>query len=94
MPNEVRPVRWVIEELRKRWPGATGWVQDAAATPSEAKALSLDSALATRFLRWHPRLPLESALGWTVAWYRAHREGSDMRDYSLAEIQRYRELGA
>ncbi len=87
--NAVQPVRWVVERLVGRWGSAAAWRQDSSDSPPEALALTLDSALARQSLGWQPRLELEQALDWTVAWYRAQSEGQDMRKYSLAEAQRY-----
>ncbi|MDJ0942195.1 MAG: CDP-glucose 4,6-dehydratase [Kiloniellales bacterium] len=89
---DVRPVRWVVDRLVKRWGDGSGWRQDGTETPPEAAALMLDAGLAIRTLGWRPRLRLEQAIDWTVAWYRACEGGGDMRAYSLNEIQRYQEL--
>lgn len=90
---DMRPVRWVVERLVEHWGQESSWIQDGAETPPEATALTLDAGLAIRSLDWRPHLTLERALDWTVAWYRAHEDGRDMRGYSLDEIRRYQDLG-
>lgn len=92
--SESRSVRWVIERMIARWGDGASWKMDNAPTPPEAPVLEIDSTLATRRLDWLPRLSLESALDWTVDWYRAHERGSDMRAFSLEQIGRYEGLQA
>jgi CDP-glucose 4,6-dehydratase len=91
--DDVRPVRWVVERMTGLWGDGAAWRQDKAETVPEAHLLTLDAGLAIRSLGWQPRLALEPALDWTVAWYKSHGEGRDMRAYSLEQIERYRELG-
>ncbi|MEB3043192.1 CDP-glucose 4,6-dehydratase [Rhizobium mulingense] len=57
----------------------------------EAPALTLSSALAFDTIGWRPRLSLQQTIDWTAAWYRANREGEDMRAFSLGQIAAYEE---
>lgn len=57
--------------------------------PDEAAALRLSSALARQSIGWQPRLGLRDAIDWTAAWYKAHRDGADMRAFSLGQIAAY-----
>lgn len=91
--DDVQPVRWVLEQLKARWGPNARWRQDSADSPPEAPALTLDAALARKSLGWQPKLALERALDWTVAWYQAHNKGQNMRAYSLEEVKRYQEMG-
>ena len=90
--DSSRTVGWVVEQLMARWGSPTAWKQDNIEPAPEARTLTVDATLATQSLGWFPRLDPETALDWTVAWYRAHAGGQEMRAYSLAEIQRYQEL--
>ena len=90
--DDARSVQWVVERLVEQWGEEAAWRTDEADTVPEAQSLTLDPALATRSLRWHPRLVIDQALDWTVAWYRAHHDGQDMRAYSLDQIRRHQEL--
>ncbi|MGO7205907.1 CDP-glucose 4,6-dehydratase, partial [Rhizobium ruizarguesonis] len=40
---------------------------------------------------WRPRLSLQQTIDWTAAWYKANREGEDMRAFSLGQIAAYEE---
>ncbi|MBY5534700.1 CDP-glucose 4,6-dehydratase [Rhizobium leguminosarum] len=57
----------------------------------EAPALTLSSALAFSAIGWRPRLGLKQTIDWTAAWYKANREGADMRAFSLGQIAAYEE---
>ncbi len=91
-PDDVWPVRRVVERLARSWGDGIGWTADNAETVHEAQALTLDATRATRSLGWRPRLGLEDALDWTASWYRAHRDGCDMRAYSLGQLDRYEDI--
>jgi CDP-glucose 4,6-dehydratase len=58
----------------------------------EAGYLKLDASKATADLGWTPRLNLETALRWLVAWYRAWQSGADMQAFTLAQIAAYEAL--
>ncbi|NZD61028.1 CDP-glucose 4,6-dehydratase [Rhizobium sp. WYCCWR 11290] len=60
----------------------------------EAPALTLSSALALDTIGWRPRLSLQQTIDWTAAWYKANREGADMRAFTLAQIAAYEETGS
>ncbi|RUM27314.1 CDP-glucose 4,6-dehydratase [Rhizobium vallis] len=57
----------------------------------EAPALTLSSDLALSAIGWRPRLNLQQTIDWTAAWYKANREGADMRAFSLDQIAAYEE---
>jgi CDP-glucose 4,6-dehydratase len=81
----------IADRLSALWGGGASWRQDTSVQPEEAGALQLDSTKANRRLGWQPRLDLDSALRWTVEWYRAYFTGSDARATTLDQIARYRE---
>lgn len=58
----------------------------------EATILTLNSDLANHILGWRPRLNFSQTIDWTVAWYRAHRAGADMRAFTLSQIASYEEM--
>ncbi len=67
------------------------WEQAPGKHLPEAPALTLSSALALSALGWRPRLSLQQTIDWTAAWYKANREGADMRAFSLSQIAAYEE---
>lgn len=65
------------------------WSRAPGKTHHEAAFLRLDSALARTAIGWRPRLGLRQTVEWTAAWYKADREGADMRAFSLGQIAAY-----
>jgi CDP-glucose 4,6-dehydratase len=88
--GDARPVAWLVERIRERWPGPL--VVRAAppdAARGESPALRLDSSRVRERLGWAPRWNLEAAIDATVAWYAAYRDGADIRAETLRQIATY-----
>jgi CDP-glucose 4,6-dehydratase len=81
--DEARPVRWVAERL------GVEWESDSGDHPHEAHFLKLDSSKARWRLDWRPGWDLEQGLDATAEWYEAHREGRDVRQVLLDQIEAY-----
>src|SRR6185295_4588503 len=75
--EDARPVGWLADELARRWGGGAGWEVDGGHHPHEAGMLKLDCAKARGALGWRPRLRIETALDWVVAWYRQRHDGGN-----------------
>ena len=86
--SDARPVQWIVENLCNQVQGAS-WQCDASPQPHEANSLKLDSSKAKHQLGWHPRWNLQTALGMTLRWHKAWREGQDMTAVSLEQIYHY-----
>lgn len=92
-PESEVSVAEIAETLCKLW----GFKDGLQLTPDarqlhEAHWLRLDSGKANTELGWHPRLGLRQALSMTVDWYRAHQDGRNMRQVTLAQIENYQKL--
>jgi len=88
-PADAQSVGWVADRLADAWGDNASWTHQVAEHLHEAGPLFLDGSLAKASLGIEPRLPLADALSQTVGWFRAHAEGRDIREHSLAEIGRY-----
>lgn len=86
--NDAKPVRWIVEYLCSQVPNAI-WQCDATPQPHEANTLKLDSSKAKTRLGWRPRWNLQTALGRSLEWHQAWKEGVEMADVSLGQIQDY-----
>ena len=89
---DARPVQWIVEYLCGQVPDAD-WQCDASPQPHEANTLKLDSSKAKTQLGWRPRWKLQAALGMTLAWHQAWKQGLDMAIISVQQIKEY-EAGA
>jgi len=90
--DDARPVAWIADNLAFKWGRGASWVQDSADFAKEAHALKLDASKAAAYLDWRPVLPLGEALTWIVKWYREFENGSDLREVTLQQIERYESL--
>jgi CDP-glucose 4,6-dehydratase len=90
----MRPVSWIADKMSQLWGDGISWQSndDPRDLRHEAKLLSLDCSKAKERLGWRPKLVLDSALAWTVEWYRAFAGGADMRAFSLDQIIRFQDL--
>jgi len=86
--TDARPVQWIVEYLCSQVPDAA-WQCNATPQPHEANTLKLDSSKAKAQLGWRPRWNLEYALGMTLAWHQAWKQGADMAATSLQQIHEY-----
>jgi CDP-glucose 4,6-dehydratase len=87
--GDARTVRWIVERLQTLWGGAFEWELDGGENPPEAGHLALDSGEAERRLGWRAEWDLAQALERIVEWHEAERSGEDMRQVSLAQIERF-----
>jgi CDP-glucose 4,6-dehydratase len=90
--NDAKPVSWIADELARLWGDQASWSRDAAAHPREAHFLKLDASKARSCLGWCPVLPLDSALGWVVEWWREFQAAGDLSRITGTQIERYEAL--
>lgn len=91
-PESCATVAEVAEALGAAFGVAEPWRPAGGVHPPEAATLTLRSDLAASTLGWRTRLSVEETLAWTADWYRAQRQGADMRAFSLDQIARYEEM--
>ena len=90
--DDAQPVSWIVERMTKFWGDNASWTLDPDPGVHEAGYLMLDAGRAREELSWRPRLNLETALEWLVAWYKAEQAGEDMHAFTLAQIAEYEGL--
>jgi len=90
-PNseDAKPVQWIVEDLTEAWGEGASWLLDQGIHPHEAHYLKLDCSKAKAHLGWQPRWNLQQALAAIIDWYRAYRDGQDMRELTLRQINAY-----
>ncbi len=78
-----------IPEIMYRQAGAHG--AHGVYVPHEADFLSISSEKAIAQLDWRPRLSFIETVHMTAEWYKAQKEGEDMRKFSIRQIRYYEE---
>jgi len=89
-PEEARPVSWVVDRFAAMWGAELLRLEPKGEQPREAPVLRLDASRAREALGWRPAWDIEDALSATASWYRAHADGDDACELSLAQIHDYR----
>lgn len=92
--ESLRSVSELVDMACAMWGDGARWQSRELVQPHEANQLVLDSSKARGRLGWRTRLHLSEALEWSVAWYKAYRDGHNMRNFSLSQIRRYSEIPA
>lgn len=70
-----------------------GWdIESSENQLHEANYLKLDISKATGQLNWLPALDIDTTLGWVTDWYQAWLDNSNMKEYTLKQIQNYSDL--
>jgi CDP-glucose 4,6-dehydratase len=87
--EDARPVEWVADRMVEAWGDGAAWFRDGDAGAHEAGYLKLDASRARAELGWAPKLGLGDVLEWSVRWYRAHRAGEDMAEFTTQQIREY-----
>jgi CDP-glucose 4,6-dehydratase len=83
----------IATKLAGMWGEGASWVSDQSQHPREDNALRLDSSRAHQELGWQPRLHIETALEWSLRWYKAWQAREDMRAFTLSQIADFEGLG-
>jgi CDP-glucose 4,6-dehydratase len=92
-PPVAVPVKDVADFATAFWPGSPGWdcPEGALEGFGEAKSLLLDCEDTIRKLGWMPSLSVETAVQWTMRWYREFYERGPeaARAMTMAQIDEY-----
>jgi CDP-glucose 4,6-dehydratase len=87
--EDAKPVQWIVEQLTRTWGEGASWKLDGGNHPHEAHYLKLDCSKAKMRLDWQPRWHLGDALAAIIEWHRAHRNGRDMHELTMRQIEAY-----
>jgi CDP-glucose 4,6-dehydratase len=94
LEDDARPVAWIADRMTSFWGNHASWVLDEDPNSShEATYLKLDASRARHDLAWTPKLRLETALEWLVAWYRTWQNSPEtVQSFTLDQIAKYQTL--
>lgn len=87
--DEAATVQQVVELARTAFGQGESEYGNGDAWPHEAGWLALETAKARHSLGLAPRWPLATAVQRTMAWYRGHADGRDVRALCLADIDAF-----
>jgi len=87
--EDAKSVQWIVDKMIKLWGSDASWVVDDGEHPHEANYLKLDCSKAHAKLGWWPKWSLEDALEKIVEWHKEEKKGSDMKLFSLNQIENY-----
>ena len=90
--SDAQPVAWIVREMAEIWGNGARWEIEDAPQPHEAQLLKLDCSKIQSRLGWKPLLRLKDALTMTTEWYRARLDGTEMHEFTAAQIKEYRAL--
>ena len=90
--GDAWPVEQIATRLVNLWGDGASWISDESPSVHEAHSLRLDSSRARVELGWNPKLSIESALDWTVSWYRIWHAGGDLLQATRDQIAAYERL--
>ncbi len=90
--EDVWPVQRIANKLMGIWGNGASWIRDSVPSVHEDQVLRLDASKARVELRWQPKLKIEAALEWTMAWYRAWDQGDNMAEFTEKQIAEYERL--
>jgi CDP-glucose 4,6-dehydratase len=87
--DEPMTVAQVSEAIGEKLGNKHHWRQAPGPFPPEKNELRLDSTLATKTLKWRPRLDLAQTIAWTAQWYADFAAGKDALGLMRSQIARY-----
>lgn len=92
--TDVKSVGDIVANVTRLWDGEGSWRAVGTQGGHEAGTLAVDAAKAQSRLLWQPRLRVQTALEWTVNWYKFHAAGQPAEALVLNDIARYELLGS
>ena len=87
--EDCKSVSWVLDKVISLWGEEVFWSLDDSSNPHEANLLKLDCSKAEYYMNWEPKWNINYALKKVVDWYKYSQKNSDMRAYTITEINEY-----
>ena len=87
--NDAQEVSWLADRMCQKFKTGSWRAETDMNSQKEAGILRLDSSKSKKFLGWHPKWNLDTALDNTMEWHSSYNSGYNMREFSLNQIQSY-----
>lgn len=91
-PASFKTVAEIADLAASLWGRGASWSDISGDHPHEAGLLALDASRARSELNWQDRLDFESAVSWTVDWYRAASQGAEPLALTRGQISAFESL--
>jgi CDP-glucose 4,6-dehydratase len=91
-PEHEVSVATLADMAASAWGAGAAWTTAAGSHPHETEVLRLDSAKAARSLNWRARVPLDSAVTWTIEWHREGSSGGRARELLRRDLARFEQV--
>lgn len=85
-PESFRTVADVADLAASLWGEGAKWANASGEHPHEAGLLALDATRARTELNWHDQLDFDSAVSWTVDWYKSISLGENPLELTQKQI--------
>src|SRR3989338_5939712 len=79
--DNLKPVSWIIDQMSNYWGKSIKW-QKSEQNFHETNILSLNCLKAKSKLNWESKLNLNDSIKWTVDWFKAFSNNSNMRKFT------------
>ncbi|HEX2927887.1 MAG TPA: CDP-glucose 4,6-dehydratase [Ruminiclostridium sp.] len=87
--DDAKPVEWIVNKIYEKWGSTLLYATGSSENLHEANYLKLDCSKAKAILGWSPKWNLEQAIEKVVEWAKAYKEGKDLLEISLKQIEEY-----
>jgi CDP-glucose 4,6-dehydratase len=91
-PASFKTVAEMADLAASMWGEGAKWANVGGDHPHEAGLLALDATRARTELNWHDRLDFDSAVSWTVDWYKSVSLGEQPLELTQKQISDFEQL--
>jgi CDP-glucose 4,6-dehydratase len=88
-PESFKTVAEVADLAASLWGEGAQWTDVSGDHPHEAGLLALDATRSRTELAWHDRLDFDSAVSWTVDWYKSISLGENPLELTHKQISNF-----
>ncbi len=87
--NDAKSVKWVIDNICKKWGGGVEYYVVNNVQPHESEFLKLNCSKSQKLLKWYPKWNINEAILKVVEWIKAYEAGVDERELCERQIKEY-----
>lgn len=87
--DDAKPVKWIVEQLCRKWPLGAKYEIDKNHQPHEATYLKLDCSKAKEKLGWKPFWNIEKAIDSIIEFMQCYQNKGKIKEICLRQIENY-----